>query len=210
MPTEQKVYSRRRGLKNIYIAPVTVNTELAYTVGTPVKLGSSISAKISDKFTTEKTYSDDVVEEIVSQYIGSEIELEVNSLAPQDRRDMFGNLYNNGFLAKSSEDVAPVIAIGFCSKKKNNKYEFTWYYCGSFGNGIDESFETQADKIKTSTNTLKGDFYARNIATTIGSEKRHLYALNIDEANLIDTNTDAKAAILDWFASVQEPKPIVV
>ncbi|MDP4146117.1 MAG: major tail protein [Bacillota bacterium] len=206
MATETRVRTRRRGLKNIYIAAVTTNTTESYAAATPIKLGNAISAKISDKFEIEKLYSDDGVEEVVSQYTGSEIEFEVNSLAPQDRRDLLGNLYDNGFLVKGSEDTAPEIAIGFCSKKKNGKYEFTWYYCGSFGNGLDESYETQADKIKTQTNTLKGNFYARQIETTIGTEKRHLYAINVDEANLIDANADAKAAVTDWFTKVQEHK----
>jgi phi13 family phage major tail protein len=208
MATETRVRTRKRGLKNIYIAPITQNDTTAYLAGTPVKLGVAISAKISDKFEVSKEYGDDMVEEVINMYTGSEIEFEVNSLAPQDRRDLLGNLYDNGFLVRSAEDEAPEIAIGWCSKKKDGKYEFTWYYCGKFGTGFDESFETQGEKIKTQTNSLKGQFYARQKEDVICGKRKHLFAINVDESNLLDANTDAKTAVTSWFTKVPEYKPV--
>lgn len=42
-------------------------------------------------------YSDDGTEEIITSYEGTDLELEVNALAPQDRALVFGQLYENGY-----------------------------------------------------------------------------------------------------------------
>ncbi len=205
--TETRVRSRRRGFKDVYVAKVTKNTEAEYTTDIPVKLGKGISAKVSDKFTSDKIFGDDAVEEVVNSYEGSEIELELNTLAPQDRRDLLDNLYENGFLVKSGEDTPPEVAIGWCAKKGNGRYEFVWYYCGKFAEGIEDTYETQEDKIKTQTNKLKGTFYARNKEVAIGEKKRKPYSIVVDEENLITEYVSAKASIDAWFKSVQEFTP---
>ena len=63
MNEDRNVHSRRVGLKDIYVALVTKNDATGYTAGIPTKLARAISAKVSDKFSSEKLYSDDAVEE---------------------------------------------------------------------------------------------------------------------------------------------------
>lgn len=201
--SETIVRSRLCGLKDIYIAEVTANNGTTYTTKTPVKLARALSAKVSDKFTTEKIYSDDNVEDIVEQYEGTEIDFSVNTLAPQDYAALYENLYENGFLLKAAGDGAKEIAIGWRAKKRNGKYEFTWYYCGKLERP-EMNYETQEDKTKTQTASLKGTFYARQKEDTIEDKKKNLYAIQVDESNLIDGNTAAKTAIADWFSKVQE------
>lgn len=201
--SETIVRSRLCGLKDIYIAEVTANNGTTYTTKTPVKLARALSAKVSDKFTTEKVYSDDNVEDIVEQYEGTEIDFSVNTLAPQDYAALYENLYKNGFLLKAAGDGAKEIAIGWRAKKRNGKYEFTWYYCGKLERP-EMNYETQEDKTKTQTASLKGAFYARQKEDTIEDKKKNLYAIQVDESNLIEGNTTAKAAIADWFSEVQE------
>lgn len=200
---ETIVRSRICGLKDIHIAEVTVNNGTTYTTGTPVKLARALSAKVSDKFTQEKVYSDDNVEEIVEQYEGTEIDFSVNTLAPQDYAILFENLYKNGFLLKAAGDGAKEIAIGWRAKKRNGKYEFTWYYCGKLERP-EMNYETQEDKVKTQTASLKGSFYARQKEDTIDSKKKNLYAIQVDESNLVAEDNSASEAIADWFAKVQE------
>lgn len=193
---ETVVRSRYCGLRDIHVALLTQNTQTAYVSATPVKLARAISAKISDKWSVEKVYSDDGTEDSITSYEGTEVELEIATLVPQDRAILFGQLYENGFLVKSKDDLAPEIAIGFRSKRRNGKYEFTWLYCGKFGQGVDDEFETQAEKVAVKSNTIKGDFYDR--------QKDGLYQIVVDESNLLEANTDAKTAIADWFSKVQE------
>lgn len=193
---ESIVRSRYCGLRDIYVALLTQNTQTAYSTETPVKLARAIKSKISDKWSVEKVYSDDGTEDSITSYEGTEVELEIATLAPQDRAILFGQLYENGFLVKSKDDIAPEIALGFRSKRRNGKYEFTWLYCGKFGQGVDDEFETQAEKVAVKSNTIKGDFYDR--------QKDGLYQIVVDESNLLASNTDAKTAIADWFSKVQE------
>lgn len=200
---ETIVRSRICGLKDIHIAEVTANDGSTYTTGTPVKLARALSAKVSDKFTQEKVYSDDNVEEIIEQYEGSEIDFSINTLAPQDYAKLYENLYKNGFLLKAAGDGAKEIAIGWRAKKRNGKYEFTWYYCGKLERP-EMNYETQEDKIKTQTSSLKGSFYARQKEDIIDGKKKNLYAIQVDESNLLEADTTAAQAITNWFTNVQE------
>lgn len=207
---ETIIRSRLCGLKDIYIAEVTTNNGTTYATKIPVKLAKALNAKISDKFTQEKLYSDDGVEEIVDQYEGTEIDFGVNSLAPQDYAMLYENLYKYGYLLKASGDGAKEIAIGWRAKKRNGKYEFTWYYCGKLERP-EMNYETQEDKIKTQTASLKGSFYARQKEDTLEGIKKNLYAIQVDESNLLTEDISAATAIESWFSAVQEytePTPI--
>ena len=192
------VRSRTASFKDIYIAPVLVNTSTVYETGTPVKLARAIKGKISDKFSSEKLYSDDVVEDVATCYEGTDVELEVNSLAPQDKQMVFGHLYEMGYLVKNKDDRAPEVAVGYRAKKMNGKYEFTWMYVGTFGQGYDEEYETRGEKISTKTATLKGSFYERKIDGA--------FSIQVDESNLLEEHANAREAIKDWFSAVQEKK----
>ena len=158
---QQIIRSRTKSFRDIYVAPVTQNDATAYAAGTPVKLARAISGKVSDKFSVEKIYSDDGVEDTVETYEGTDVEFEVNSLAPQDKAMLFGHLYKNGWLVKNKDDKAPEVAVGYRAKKLNGKYEFVWLYVGTFGQGYDDNYQTQEDKVTTQTATLKGSFYER-------------------------------------------------
>ena len=133
---ETIVRSRYCGLRDIYIAKLIQNTQTAYAADVPIKLARAINAKISDKWSSEKVYSDDGTEDTITSYEGTEVEIEVSTLAPQDRALVFGQLYEHGFLVKSRNDLAPELALGFRTKRRNGKYEFTWLYCGKFGQGV--------------------------------------------------------------------------
>jgi phi13 family phage major tail protein len=194
---KQIIRSRTKSFRDIYVAPVTQNDATAYAAGTPVKLARAISGKVSDKFSVEKIYSDDGVEDTVETYEGTDVEFEVNSLAPQDKAMLFGHLYKNGWLVKNKDDKAPEVAVGYRAKKLNGKYEFVWLYVGTFGQGYDDNYQTQEDKVTTQTATLKGSFYERACDENFETQ--------VDESNLLTEHTDAAAAIKNWFGKVQEP-----
>lgn len=193
---KQIVRSRTCGCKDFYIALVSQNTATGYVAALPVKLARAIKMKLDEKWTSEKIYSDDGTEEVINSYEGTEIEIEVNALAPQDRTLVFGQLYENGFLVKSSDDAAPEVAIGWRERKLNGKYEFKWLYAGKFAEGISEEASTKEGKLSPTTKSIKGSFYERSIDS--------LYEISVDESNLLDADTDAKTAISNWFSKVQE------
>ena len=191
------VRSRTKSFRDLYVALVTADTDALYETDTPVKLARAIKGKVSDKYSSEKIYSDDTVEDETTKYEGTEVEFEVNSLAPQDKKILFGHLYEKGFLVKNKDDKAPKVAVGYRAKKLNGKYEFVWLYAGRFGQGFDDNYETEADKATTQTATLKGNFYERAIDGN--------YQVSVDDSNLIEEYTEANEAIKQWFSAVQEP-----
>lgn len=196
--------SRVCGLRDFYLAKVTENSEANYTTGTPVKLARAINAKISRKKNSEKIYSDDGVEDIVSSYESTDVELEVNALAPQDRALVYGEMYEQGFLVKGQDDLATEVALGYRVKRLNGKYDFVWLYCGKFAEGDEEEFATQEDKPAPKTATIKGSFYARKKPVTVGGKTVYPSEISVDEENLIETYAKAKTAINAWFTKVQE------
>ena len=194
--TERVIRSRTCGCKDLYAALVEQNTETQYVAGTPRKLSRLVKAKIDEKWTAEKIYSDDETEDVITAYEGTDVELEVNALAPQDRAFLFGQRYENGYLVKTSNDMAPEVAIGWRERKLNGKYEFRWLYVGKFGEGISDEANTKEGKLSTTTKSIKGSFYERSIDNK--------YEISVDESNLLSEYTDAKTALESWFSAVQE------
>ena len=177
--TQTIVRSRTKSFRDIHVAIVTKNTETEYATDTPTKLARAITGKISDM-----------------QYTGTEVEFEVNALAPQDKSRVFGHLYKKGYLVKNKNDKAPEVAVGWRAKKLNGKYEFCWMYAGRFDQGLEDNYETEGASTNTQTATLKGNFYERQVDGN--------YKVEVDEGNLLEADTSAAAAIANWFASVQE------
>ena len=204
--SEPKTTVRHRycGLRDVYVAKVTQNDTEGYTAGTPVKMARAIKAKISDKFTSEKLYSDDGVEGMLQAYEGTDVELEVNTLAAADRAAFFGQAYLNGFLLKTAEDEAPEVALGYRVRRLNGKFDFVWMYCGRFAQGNEENYETEAASKTAQTNTVKGEFYQREKMDKVEGKDVHLYEVRVDESNLATEDTGAAAAIKAWFGKVQE------
>lgn len=204
--SEPKTTVRHRycGLRDVYVAKVAQNDTEGYTAGTPVKMARAIKAKISDKFTSEKLYSDDGVEGMLQAYEGTDVELEVNTLAAADRAAFFGQAYLNGFLLKSAEDEAPEVALGYRVRRLNGKFDFVWMYCGRFAQGNEENYETEAASKTAQTNTVKGEFYQREKMDKVDGKDVHLYEVRVDESNLATEDTGAAAAIKAWFGKVQE------
>lgn len=190
------VRSRTCGCRDFYIAKITQNDATGYVAEPPIKLARAIKAKVDEKWSSEKIYSDDGTEEVIRAYEGTELELEVNALAPQDRAMVFGQLYENGFLVKTADDQAPELAVGWRERKLNGKYEFKWLYVGKFAEGISEEANTKEGKLSPTTKSIKGSFYERSLDNA--------YEISVDESNLVSENTKASEAIKKWFEKVQE------
>ncbi len=193
---QQIVRSRTCGCKDLYAALVLQNTATQYVAGETRKLSRMVKAKIDEKWSSEKIYSDDETEEVITAYEGTDVELEVNALAPQDRAFLFGQRYENGYLIKTSNDMAPEVAIGWRERKLNGKYEFKWLFVGKFAEGISDEASTKEGKLSPTTKSIKGSFYERSLDNQ--------YEISVDESNLIDEHTSAKAALENWFSAVQE------
>ena len=184
--TEQKIVrSRTCGCRDFYIAKLTQNDAKAYVAETPVKLARAIKAKVDEKWSSEKIYSDDGTEEVINSYEGTEIELEVNALAPQDRQILFGQLYENGFLVKTADDKAPEVAVGWRERKLNGKYDFKWLYAGKFAEGISEEASTKEGKLSPTTKSIKGSFYERSLDLSLIHISKHCPVIQSHSTDIV-------------------------
>lgn len=181
--------SRQIGLKQFTIALLKTDDATGVTYDTPITLERAISAKISPKQNSEKQYSDDNMEEIISSFDSIDVEIEVNQLSLTSRALLQGAKVVKGVLLETKNDIAPVIALGFKSKKSNGKYRYVWLYKGSF-ELTEDDYETEEDKPKAQTAKLKGTFYAR--------ENDGAFRIILDEDEI-----DADATTLTgWFTAV--------
>lgn len=197
--------SRIRNLMDFHVSKVTANDKTTYTAGVPTHIPGAIKAKITDNFESETMYSDGAVEEVIGEYIDSDIELELSTLSPTECDFFLGQMFENGYLIKTAQDDPPEVAFSFAARRKDNLIEFTQYYCGKFSLSEGQEYETKGDKISTQTRSLKAKFYARQKVDVIDSKNKNLFALIVDEEALLVTDTDAKAAATAWFTTVQEP-----
>ena len=183
---------RQVGLKDFHVAVIQSDAEET-TYDTVKKLEKAISAKITPKVTSEKIYSDDTVEEVLTKFDSCEIEIEVNQLSLESRALLQGAKLIKGELIEKDGDIAPEVAIGFKSVKTNGKYKYVWLFKGKFELAEDE-YATQTDKIESKTPKLKGTFVGRN------SDK--VWRITADE----DQTGIEQARITSWFTSVPSPQ----
>ena len=203
-----KKVTRNIGCRDIYIAEVLEDTAESYVTGTPVKLARAMSVKLTDKYNSENLYSDDMLEDVIECYSETNVELKVNTMSQADYAQMYTTLNKGGFLVNSAEDLAKRVALGFRSKRSDGTYDFIWLYSGKFTDRPELEYETLEDKPKTKEQTLKGVFGARQKADLIDGKERHLYKIQVNECELIDDDTAAKAARDGWFSEVQEYKVV--
>lgn len=193
---QQVKKGRRMGLKDVYVALVTSDTITEYVTDTPVLLARALSAKVTEKKTTETLYSDDTIEDFVESLDSIDVEIDLADLDPQQESLLRGSTFENGFLVDNENDLSNTVAIGWRSRRTDGKYEFVWLYCGRFNQDSENDYETRADKIKTQSRTLKGSFRPR--------VKDGDWRIRVNEAYLQDSYTSAKTAIQSWFSKVQE------
>ena len=75
-------------------------------------------------------YSDDAVEDIITAFEGVYVEIEVNQLSLISRAKLQGSKVVKGVLIENKDDIAPMLALGFKSKRNSGKYRFVWLLKG--------------------------------------------------------------------------------
>jgi phi13 family phage major tail protein len=182
---------RVSGLSNISFA--TLLTDVAggtATYGAVAKCERSIKAKITPKSNSEKTYSDDAVEDVLNAFDSVEVEIELNQLSLATRALLLGSKVVKGNLIENKNDISPFVAMIFKGKMTDGKYRYVCLYKGKFELASDE-FETEADKIKTQTATVKATFVARECDGN--------YKLMADESVTVGAT---KVDLEKWFTTV--------
>ena len=129
-PTASPTVSSTVGLKNMVIAPLTVDTEETLTYGDLQLVAGAIEATITpDNANPDIQYADDIEFDVL--YPDPELTFTTRMadipLAIQEM--IFGNnIDDNGVLIRTSTDKPPYFAVGFKSEKSNGKFRFVWLY----------------------------------------------------------------------------------
>ena len=129
-PAASPAVSSTVGLKNVVIAPLTVDTEETLTYGELQLLAGAIEASIEPaNADPDVQYADDAEFDVL--YPDPELTFKTKMadvpLAIQEK--IFGNqIDDNGVLIRTATDTPPYYAVGFMSEKSNHKFRYVWLY----------------------------------------------------------------------------------
>ena len=129
-PTASPAVSSTVGLKNVVLAPLTVDTEETITYGTLQAVAGAMEASITpENADPDVQYGDDVELDVL--YPDPELTFKTKMAdIPLVIQEMaFGNkIDDNGVLIRTSTDKPPYFAVGFKSEKSNHTFRFVWLY----------------------------------------------------------------------------------
>lgn len=149
------------GLKNLYYAIMTGDSDSGATYLAPVKIAGLIEAKIDPKTNTSTLYADDGPAETASVIGEVTIELKVSDLTLEAQAALLGQTVVNGTVVRKTTDISPYVALGFVASKSNGKLRFTWMLKGKFeAPGSDH--KTKEDKVDFQPQTIRGTFIRRD------------------------------------------------
>ena len=128
--TASPVVSSTVGLKNMVIAPLTVDTEATVTYGTLQLVAGAIEATITpENADPEVQYADDIEFDVLYPDPELSFKTKMADIPLAIQESIFGNsIDDNGVLVRAAADKPPYYAVGFKSEKSNGKYRFVWLY----------------------------------------------------------------------------------
>ena len=128
--TASPVVSSTVGLKNMVIAPLTVDTETTLTYGSLQLVAGAIEATITPENTDpEVQYADDIEFDVLYPDPEISFKTKMADIPLSIQESIFGNtIDDNGVLVRAAVDKPPYFAVGFKSEKSNAKYRFVWLY----------------------------------------------------------------------------------
>ena len=129
-PAASPAVSSTVGLKNMVIAPLTVDTEETLTYGALQLVAGAIEASITPQNTDpDVQYFDDQEGDVLYPDPELSFKTKLADLPPIIQEMIFANkIDSNGVLIRSSTDKPPYFAVGFKSEKANHKYRYVWLY----------------------------------------------------------------------------------
>jgi len=131
MPTTASpIVSSAVGLKNMVIAPLTVDNETTVTYGTLQFVAGAIEASITPENTdADVQYSDDIEFDVLYPDPQLSFKTKMADIPLQIQELIFGNRINDmGVLIRAAADKPSYYAVGFMSEKSNHKYRYIWLY----------------------------------------------------------------------------------
>lgn len=176
------------GLKNVYYAKATLQTNGTLTYGSPVSLPGAVSLSLEAQGDTNIFYADNIAYFTSTANNGYQGDLEVALLTDDFRKDILGETLNaSGFYVEAADDTQSEFALLFQFEGDVDETKHCLYRCAASrpavnGNTKEESIEPQTESI------------------TITAMPR----IN-DEVVKARCPSSATTAYSAWFTSVQAP-----
>ena len=128
--TASPVVSSTVGLKNMVLAPLSVDTETTITYGALQLVAGAIEATISpENSDPEVQYADDIEFDVLYPDPELSFKTKMADIPLQIQEAIFGNkIDDKGVLVRASVDKPPYFAVGFKSEKANGKFRYVWLY----------------------------------------------------------------------------------
>ena len=129
-PTASPTVSSTVGLKNMVIAPLTVDTEETLTYGDLQLVAGAIEASITPGTTDpDIQYADDVEFDVLYPDPELSFKTKMADIPLTIQQMIYGNKVDDkGVLVRSASDKPGYFAVGFMSEKSNGKYRYVWLY----------------------------------------------------------------------------------
>lgn len=193
----------RIGCSDLHYARMTTeDTATAAPVyETPIAAPGLMSLNINPNASLATAFFDDGPGDTAATLGTIEVEIQKNSLTPQQRAHFLGHtLDSNGGVVYADDDVPPFMAIGFRTLKSNGNYRYVWMYKGRFADPEDNN-ETKADTINFQSDTIAGQFVKLTYPVPVEGTPKQVWKYEIDQdGETADTTvTDA------WYQSVVFP-----
>lgn len=128
--TASPTVSSTVGLKNMVIAPLTVDNETTVTYGALQLVAGAIEASITpDNTDPDVQYADDIEFDVLYPDPELSFKTKMADVPLLIQEQIFGNqIDDKGVLIRSASDKPPYFAVGFMSEKSNHKYRYVWLY----------------------------------------------------------------------------------
>ena len=129
-PTASPQVSSTVGLKNVVIAPLTVDTEETLTYGELQLMAGAIEASITpENADPDIQYADDIEFDVLYPDPELSFKTKMADIPLQIQEMIFGNqIDDNGVLVRTAQDKPPYFAVGFKSEKADKTFRYVWLY----------------------------------------------------------------------------------
>jgi len=171
------------GLKNLYYAPLTSDTDSGVTYGTMKKISGAIQVDINPSVTFNTLYGDDAPFAADSSMTEITVTIETADMPLEDLAALLGHTVDSTTkeLSAKASDNAPYVGLAFESNKHNNKVRYVKLLKGKFS-PTQETIQTKGESVEYTTPKLEGRFVAR---TYDGQWKRIADSDNSESATII-------------------------
>lgn len=186
------------GLKNLFYARITEDSDGNETYGTPKRMAKAISADLSINSDNATEYADDGADVVIREFTDGTLTLGVNDIGNAVAAELTGaEVDANGVLISAGENTPPPVAVGFQSRSARGGDRFMWLYRVVFATP-NQSLKTKGQNVEFATPSIVGTISRRNKTDASG---KHPWKADVKDG---DPGVSS-STVAGWFGSVYEP-----